>query len=55
MYIATAHSKLAHEGGIQDQFPHSGDLFKLDFGEGSEVRKLLGEGWKGRERYRFAA
>ena len=55
MYISTAHSKLAREGDIQDTFPHSGDLYKLDFGEGSEVRKLLGADWKGRERNRFAA
>ena len=55
MYISTAHSKLAQEGDIQDRFPHSGDVFKLDFSEESEVRKLLGQGWKGRERYRFAA
>ena len=55
MYIATAHSKLAREGDIQDTFPHSGDLYKLDFGEGSEVRKLLAADWKGRERNRFSA
>lgn len=55
MYIATAHSNLASEGDIQAEFPHSGDVLKVDFGEGSEVRKLLGKDWKGRERYRFAA
>jgi hypothetical protein len=55
MYIATAHSKLAHEGDIQDQFPNSGDLFKVNFGPGSAIRKLLGEGWKGAERHRFGA
>jgi len=54
MYISSAHSKQASEGDIQGQFPHSGKVFKLDFGEGSEVRKVLGEGWKGRERHRFA-
>lgn len=54
MYIATANSELAGDGDGQAEFPYSGDVFKLDFGKGSEVRKLLGEGWKGRERYRFA-
>lgn len=53
MYIITAHSKLANEGEIQDQYPHSGDLFKVDFGPGSEVRKLLGDNWKGAEKHRY--
>lgn len=55
MYIATAHSKLANEGDIQAEFPHSGCLFKVDFRPGSAVRKLLGEGWKGAERHRYGA
>ncbi|KAK4684583.1 hypothetical protein P7C73_g5591, partial [Tremellales sp. Uapishka_1] len=54
MYITTATTKLADKGDIQAQFPHSGDLFKVDFSAGSEVRKYLAEGWKGAERYRFA-
>ncbi|GFZ47422.1 hypothetical protein JCM24511_05166 [Saitozyma sp. JCM 24511] len=55
MYIATAHSKLAGKGDIQSSFPNSGDLFKVDFSQGSAIRKVLGEGWKGAERHRFAA
>jgi sugar lactone lactonase YvrE len=53
MYIVGAHSKLASEGEIQDQYPHSGDILKVDFGPGTEIRKLLGENWKGAERFRF--
>jgi len=55
MYIATAHSKLASEGDIQSEFPHSGDIFKVDLSPGSEARKALGLGddWKGKPRYRF--
>lgn len=53
MYIITAHSSLAGDGDIQDQYPHSGDLFKVDFGPGSEMRKVLGDGWKGMDRHRF--
>lgn len=55
MYIASAHSKLANKGDIQAQFPHSGGLFNVDFSEGSEIRKLLGQDWSGAESYRFAA
>lgn len=55
MYIASAHSKLAGKGDIQTQLPHSGDLFKVDFSEGSEIRKLLGQDWTGAESHRFAA
>jgi hypothetical protein len=54
MYIASAHTKWTGKE-IQAQWPHSGDIFKVDFGPGSEVRKLLGEDWKGAERHRFAA
>lgn len=55
MYIATAHASLGKGGeGAQDEYPHSGDLFKVDFSEGSEVRKLLSENWKGADRYRFS-
>ena len=53
MYIVGAHSKLASEGEIQDQYLHSGDILKVDFGPGTEIRKLLGENWKGAERFRF--
>jgi hypothetical protein len=53
LYIITAHSSLAAEGDIQGEYPHSGDLFKLDFGPNSEIRKLLGGGWKGADKYRF--
>jgi hypothetical protein len=55
MYIATAHSKLAGEGDIQSRFPNSGDLFQVDFSQGSAIRKVLGERWKGAERHRFGA
>ena len=53
MYIAGAHSKLANEGELQDEYSYSGDIMKVDFGPGSEIRKLLGENWKGAERFRF--
>jgi sugar lactone lactonase YvrE len=53
MYIVGAHSKLANEGDIQDRYPQSGDMLKVDFGPGSEIRKLLGENWKGAERFRY--
>ncbi|ORY20308.1 hypothetical protein BCR39DRAFT_555385 [Naematelia encephala] len=53
MYIATAHSKMSGKD-LHDKFPKSGDLFKVDFGSGSEVRQLLGDGWTGAERHRFA-
>jgi len=55
MYIASAHSKWARQGDIQPEWSNSGDIFKVDFGPGSEIRKLLGDGWKGAERHRFAA
>lgn len=55
MFIITAHSNLAGDKDRNDEFPHSGDLFSVDFSQGSEVRKLLGEGWKGAERHRYAA
>lgn len=56
MYIATAHSKMAGlKGDIQKDMPHSGDLYKVDFGPDSEVRKILGENWKGAERFRYGA
>jgi hypothetical protein len=55
MYIITAHSSLANKGANQVDYPHSGDLYKIDFGPGSKIRKLLGDGWKGAERYRFGA
>ena len=55
MYIASANTKWIRQGDIQPQWPHSGDIFTVDFGPGSEVRKLLGEDWKGAERHRFAA
>jgi sugar lactone lactonase YvrE len=57
MYIATAHSKLANEGEIQDQFPHSGDLFSISLAKGSEAAQVFGlsDDWAGRERHRFGA
>jgi hypothetical protein len=55
MYIATANANLAGDGDIQAQWPHSGDVYSVDFSAGSEVRKLLGEGWKGAERHRYGA
>lgn len=54
MYIATANAGLGKGGeDAQKSYPQSGDLFKVDFSEGSEVRKLLAKGWKGADRYRF--
>lgn len=53
MYIATASSHLGGEGD-SDKYPHSGDLYALDFGPNSEIRKVLGEEWKGAERHRAA-
>ena len=54
MYIATAYAGLGKGGeNAQDQWPQSGDLFKVDFSEGSEIRKLLSDDWKGAARYRF--
>ena len=52
MYIATA--KATHVGEKVEDYPASGDLFEIDFGPGSEVRKLLGEGWKGADKHAFA-
>lgn len=49
LYIATASAELAGEKG--SDWPRSGDLFKLKIGE--EMRKVLGEGWKGRARHAF--
>ncbi|WVW79321.1 hypothetical protein I302_101289 [Kwoniella bestiolae CBS 10118] len=51
MYITTAAS---HMGGPGDQakYPNSGDLYSIDFGPESPIRKVLGEGWKGAERHR---
>ncbi|OCF35531.1 hypothetical protein I316_02583 [Kwoniella heveanensis BCC8398] len=51
MYITTASSHLGGKGDSA-QFPKSGDLYTVDFGEGSSIRKVLGEGWKGAERFR---
>jgi hypothetical protein len=55
MFIASAHTKWLRKGDIQPQYPHSGNVFSVDFGPGSEIRKVLGDGWKGAERYRFGA
>ncbi|WVQ93252.1 hypothetical protein IAU59_000318 [Kwoniella sp. CBS 9459] len=51
MYITTASSHLGGQGDSA-KFPKSGDLYTVDFGEGSPIRKILGEGWKGAERFR---
>lgn len=53
LYIASANANLAGEGEIQDQFPNSGDVFKLDCGPGSPIAAVLGPDWKGRVRHRF--
>jgi len=53
MYIASANTKWIK--GDQNAWPHSGDVFTVDFGPNSEIRKHLGPDWKGAERHRFAA
>lgn len=54
MYITTAYAGLGKGGpSAQEKYPQSGDLFKVDFSEGSEIRKLLSKDWKGAERERF--
>jgi hypothetical protein len=55
MFIASANTKWARQGDIQGTYPYSGDVFVVDFGPGSEMRKIVGEEWKGAERHRFAA
>lgn len=54
MFIATACAKLGGPGQMQDDLPHSGDLFAMSFQEGTEIRKLLGQEWKGAERFKYA-
>ncbi|WVF65590.1 hypothetical protein IAT40_000320 [Kwoniella sp. CBS 6097] len=51
MYITTASSHLGGEGDSA-KYPKSGDLYTVDFAEGSPIRKILGEEWKGAERFR---
>ncbi|OCF72694.1 hypothetical protein I204_07079 [Kwoniella mangroviensis CBS 8886] len=51
MYITTASSTQGGPGDA-DKYPNSGDLFSIDFGPDSPIRKVLGESWKGAERYR---
>ena len=53
MYIATARATQAGEK-VED-YPASGHLFKLDFSSGSEIRKLLGDDWKGADKHVFGA
>ncbi|KAK8843332.1 hypothetical protein IAR55_006987 [Kwoniella newhampshirensis] len=53
MYIVSASSYRGGDGD-QDKWPRSGDLFKIECGPGSELGKVLGEGWKGAERHRAA-
>ncbi|KAI9636726.1 uncharacterized protein MKK02DRAFT_45431 [Dioszegia hungarica] len=54
MYINTAHAGLGKGGeDAQKEYPHSGDLFKVDFSAGSEIRKLLSDDWKPADRHRF--
>lgn len=53
LYIASANANLAKQGDVQDQYPMSGNVFKLDVSPGSELRKVLGPEWKGRVRHRF--
>ncbi|WRT69033.1 uncharacterized protein IL334_006016 [Kwoniella shivajii] len=53
MYITTASSYLGGPGD-KDTYPNSGDLFSIDFGPDSPIRKVLGEHWKGAERHRAA-
>jgi hypothetical protein len=54
MYICTADASLGKGGeDARKEWPQSGDLFKVDFSPGSEVRRLLTEDWKGAVRYRF--
>ncbi|WWD21151.1 hypothetical protein CI109_105633 [Kwoniella shandongensis] len=53
MYIASATS---YRGGPGDKekWPKCGHLFKIECGPGSELGRVLGEGWKGAERHRAA-
>ncbi|WWC73124.1 uncharacterized protein I206_107090 [Kwoniella pini CBS 10737] len=51
MYIATASSYLGGEGD-SEKYPNSGDLYSIGFGPDSPIRKVLGDNWKGAERYR---
>ncbi|WWC91232.1 uncharacterized protein L201_006174 [Kwoniella dendrophila CBS 6074] len=53
MYITTASSYLGGEGD-SEKYPNSGDLFSIDFGPKSPIRKVLPENWKGAERYKAA-
>ena len=55
MYVASANTQWAREGDIQSTWPYSGDIMVADFGPDSEIRKLLGDDWKGAERHRYAA
>ncbi|EIW65847.1 hypothetical protein TREMEDRAFT_66215 [Tremella mesenterica DSM 1558] len=66
MFIVSAHTsritpdpvpegeKEVSKEDLQNMYPHSGDVMMVDFAIGTEIRKVLGEGWKGAERYRFA-
>ncbi len=53
MYIASASSNQVELGDKQEAYPNSGHIFSVDFGPGSEIRKLLGEEWKGAVRHVF--
>ena len=55
MYIVSANtSQAGHPPEVQSKYSQSGDMLVVDFGPGTEIRKALGEGWKGAERHRFA-
>ncbi|WOO85000.1 Regucalcin [Vanrija pseudolonga] len=53
VYVATASANLAGEGEIQAQWPASGDVFKIEAGEGTPLGAALGKAWKGRVRHAF--
>lgn len=53
VYVATASANLAGEGDIQAQWPASGDVFKIEAGEGTPLGTALGKSWKGRVRHAF--
>ena len=53
MYIASASAKNVNMD--VSKYPASGHLFSLDFGPESEIRKVLGDGWKGADKHVFGA
>ena len=54
MYIASADAVKTGQATDPNEYPNGGNVFKLDFGPDSPIRKILGEGWKGAERHMAA-